>query len=200
MSDTVQPVQTQGSALAAWILRLLGWQIRYGGLPARQGVFLVYPHTSNWDFPIGLLGKWAMGFNVKFWAKDSLFKLPIFGAWMRWLGGIAVDRSAASGMVGAIVKRVREARQTDELLWLVVTPEGTRSWQPYWKSGFYLVAEQAQLPVALVALDFGRKCIAVDHFYQLSGDRDADLAHIAAYYDGVRGKRPELAGPVRFKP
>ena len=197
---TERPVTTRGSRLARALLTALGWELSYSGLPAKQGVFLVYPHTSNWDFPIGITAKWALGLEVKFWGKDSLFRVPLFGAWLRWLGGVPVDRSAPNGLVGAIVEGVTQARARDELLWLVVTPEGTRSWQPYWKSGFYQVAQQARIPVALVALDFGRKRIAVDHFFELTGDRELDLAQIEAYYQGVTGKRPALAGPIRFKP
>ena len=77
-----------GSALATAVLRLFGWRVVCQGLPARQGVVLVYPHTSNWDFPIGVLTKWSLGFPLKFWAKDSLFRLPVFGHWMRAIGGV----------------------------------------------------------------------------------------------------------------
>ena len=93
------PVQFTGSAAARWLLHRLGWKVRFEGLPAAQGVLAIYPHTSNWDFVILLIAKWAAGVPVRFWAKDSLFRVPLFGRWLRWLGGVPVQRTVASGMV-----------------------------------------------------------------------------------------------------
>jgi len=101
--NTPHPIRFKGSALARFILKLLGWRVEFQGLPALQGMIVVYPHTSNWDFPIGLLAKWAIGIPAHFWAKDSLFKFPLIGRWMRWVGGIAIDRSAPQGMVASVV-------------------------------------------------------------------------------------------------
>ena len=92
----------RGSALARRILSLIGWQLHFEGLPALQGVIVVYPHTSNWDFPVGILAKWAMGIEARFWGKHTLFRIPLFGAWLRWLGGVPVDRAAARGVVEQI--------------------------------------------------------------------------------------------------
>ena len=93
-------MQLRGSALARAVLRLAGWRVAFDGLPARQGVVIVYPHTSNWDFVIGVLAKWGIGIPVAFWGKDSLFRVPLFGRWLRWLGGMPVDRGAPQGAVG----------------------------------------------------------------------------------------------------
>ena len=49
------PVQFAGSALARWLLRQWGWRVQFEGLPAQQGVLVVYPHTSNWDFVVLVL-------------------------------------------------------------------------------------------------------------------------------------------------
>ncbi|MFM2069384.1 MAG: hypothetical protein RLZZ584_4293, partial [Pseudomonadota bacterium] len=106
--DTLM-ITPRGSALARGVLVLLGWRLDFAGLPGHQGVIAVYPHTSNWDFPVGLLAKWAMGLDVKFWGKDSLFRVPVFGAWMRWLGGVAFNRSSAHGMVGHTVAEMLAA-------------------------------------------------------------------------------------------
>ena len=81
-------MQLHGSSVARALLRLAGWRLRFDGLPGKQGVLIVYPHTSNWDFPLGLLVKWAVGIQITFWGKDSLFRVPVFGAWLRWLGGV----------------------------------------------------------------------------------------------------------------
>jgi 1-acyl-sn-glycerol-3-phosphate acyltransferase len=193
-------VQLRGSVLARRMLEAAGWQIRFDGLPAQQGVAIVYPHTSNWDFPIGLLAKWAIGFAPSFWGKDSLFKLPLFGAWMRWIGGVPVDRDSPRGLVEQMVARVKQAKDSSEFFWLVIAPEGTRGYHEHWRSGFYRVAHQAAVPLALVYFDYEEKVIGFDRFIRLSGNADDDMAVIAGYLSHRRGKRPEMAAPVRLPP
>ncbi len=195
---TERPVQLRGSGIARAILKLAGWQLDFDGLPARQGVLIVYPHTSNWDFPLGIFAKWAMGIPVTFWGKASLFKLPLFGRWLRWIGGVPVDRSAPQGIVGDMVMRMRAARDADGFLWLALAPEGTRASGSGWRSGFYQVAAGAEVPVGLAHLDFGRRRVGVGSYLQLSGDAAADMQAIADAYAAVKGCRPELAAPVRL--
>lgn len=195
---TERPVQPRGNRLARAGLRLLGWKFLWDGLPGPQGLLLVYPHTSNWDFPVGIMAKWALGIDAGFWGKDSLFRVPLLGRWFSWLGGIPVNRSAPGGMVGAMVERMRQARAEGRTLWLAVAPEGTRSWGPGWRSGFYRVAVEAQVPVALVHLDFGRRRVGVHSCLLLSGDREADMAEIARRFEGVQGYRPGNAAPIKL--
>jgi 1-acyl-sn-glycerol-3-phosphate acyltransferase len=192
-------VPSSGSSLARALLRLAGWRVQFDGLPARQGVLIAYPHTSNWDFVVGVLAKWAMGLPVTFWGKDSLFRVPLFGPWLRWLGGIPVDRFNASGVVSDMTSRFEQARAKDEFLWLALAPEGTRRWQPHWRSGFYQVALRAGVPLGLAFFDYGRKRVGVLGFVRLTGDRDTDLAAIGTAYAGVAGKHPALAAPIVFK-
>ena len=106
--STPHPVQFKGSALARAVLRLMGWRVVFEGLPSLQGVAVVYPHTSNWDFIAGMLAKWAIGIPAHFWAKNSLFKVPVFGRWLRRVGGLPIDRSAANGAVGQMVDTFRQ--------------------------------------------------------------------------------------------
>lgn len=188
-----------GSRLARALLRAAGWELVFDGLPARQGIIVAYPHTSNWDFVIGVLAKWSLGLQFAFWGKDSLFRVPGFGRWLRWLGGIPVDRFNANGIVTDMVARFRQAQADDQFLWLALAPEGTRKLQPHWRSGFYQVAVQAGVPLGLAFFDFGAKRIGVRCFLRLCGDRAADLAAIAAAYDGVVGRHPELAAPIVLK-
>lgn len=195
---TDRSIQLRGSRIALALLRLGGWTLDFDGLPARQGVLAVYPHTSNWDFPVGILAKWAMGLEATFWGKDSLFKVPLFGRWLRWLGGVPVDRSASRGMVGAMVQRMERARERGDFLWLALAPEGTRSHGPGWRSGFYKVAVGADVPVALVHLDFGRRRVGVHSVIRLSGDPEADMAEIERRLGSARGCRPGNAAPIRL--
>jgi 1-acyl-sn-glycerol-3-phosphate acyltransferase len=195
---TSRCVQLQGNAVASAALRAFGWRVAFDGLPARQGVLIVYPHTSNWDFLVGLLAKWSMGWPVSFWGKDSLFKLPLIGRWMRWVGGVPVDRKNPRGVVGDMVERIKAAKAMDEFFWLALAPEGTRSRGESWRSGFYQVALGADVPLGLAYFDFVDKVVGVDSFIKLSGDEDADMAAIAARLAHRRGCKPHLAAPVRL--
>ena len=195
-----RPVQLRGSAVALGLMRLLGWKLVYHGLPARQGVIVVYPHTSNWDFLFGLLAKWSIGIQVSFFGKDSLFKLPLIAHWMRWLGGIAVDRHASQGVVGQMGEALKQAKAQDRFMWLALAPEGTRSYRDAWRSGFYHVTLAAGVPLGLAALDYARREVRLDTFLRLSGDEVADMAQIASVLGQATGKRPALAAPIRLKP
>jgi 1-acyl-sn-glycerol-3-phosphate acyltransferase len=192
-------ITCRGSRVARGLLALCGWRVDFAGLPARQGVVVVYPHTSNWDFIVGMLAKWTMGLDAKFWGKDSLFRVPVFGAWMRWLGGVAVNRSSASGLVGHTVNEMLAARAEQRLFWLVLAPEGTRSLTPGWRSGFYRVAQGAQVPVLIATIDYAQRCVRVRDCVKLSGDAERDMAEIARRVGEVRGYRPALAAPITLR-
>ena len=188
----------RGSRIATALLRLGGWRVHFDGLPAAQGVMVIYPHTSNWDFVVGILAKWAIGVPLHFWSKDSLFRVPVFGRWLRACGGVPVDRSHPQGIVPEMVSHMRDCKSAGAFYWLAITPEGTRSARPGWRTGFYRVAFQAGVPVGLASFDYGRREVRITDFITLTGDESADLARIAAVYAGVRGMRPSQAAPVRF--
>lgn len=190
----------RGSRLARRVLGLFGWTVDAPGLPAEQGVILVYPHTSNWDFVIGLLAKWTLGLQLRFWGKDSLFKAPLLGHWMRWIGGVAVDRSSRHGLVADTVRQMQAAAARSERFWLAAAPEGTRSLAPGWRTGAYQVAVQAGVPVGLAYFDFERRIVSLTRFMQLTGDVAADFAAFADYLGHRVGNRPELASPIQPRP
>jgi 1-acyl-sn-glycerol-3-phosphate acyltransferase len=195
---TELPIQLKGSSLARAVLRLAGWRIAFNGLPAKQGVAIVYPHTSNWDFVVGMLAKWGIGIPITFWGKDSLFKLPLFGRWLRWIGGVPVDRSSASGIVGQMARELVAARAQDRFAWLALAPEGTRKATDGWRSGFYHVALDAGVPLALVYIDYRERVVGVESFIMLSGDVDADMAEIARELGHRVGLRNDLAAPIKL--
>ncbi|MBL0147520.1 MAG: 1-acyl-sn-glycerol-3-phosphate acyltransferase [Ideonella sp.] len=191
-------VQLRGSRWAAAVLRTLGWRIEFDGLPERQGVLILYPHTSNWDFVFAMLARSAIGMPAKVWGKDSLFRVPLLGAWMRWLGVVPVLRNSPRGMVGEMVAHMTEARERDEFYWLALAPEGTRSQATGWRSGFYQVALHANVPLALAYIDYANRILGVCAHIRLGGDVDADLALIAEHLKAHHGKCPELASPIRL--
>lgn len=193
-----RPVHLRGSALARAMLGLAGWRVVFDGLPARQGVLIVYPHTSNWDFVVGMFAKWDMGIPLAFWGKDNLFRLPLFGRWLRWIGGVPVDRHSPRGAVADMVTRLAEARRDDRFLWLALSPEGTRSYRDTWRSGFYQVALQAEVPLALAFFDYAERRVGIDSFIRLTGDAARDMAAIESRLGQRRGRKPQLASPVRL--
>lgn len=192
-------IHLQGSRFARWLLKLCGWQVVFEGLPALQGVIIVYPHTSNWDFVVLILAKWTVGLPASFWGKDTLFRIPLFGRWLRWVGGIPVLRNAPQGVVGQAIAALQHARQQQQLLWLGLSPEGTRKPTAGWRSGFYQTALGAQVPLGLVRLDYARKEVRVMDFVTLSGDQEHDLAQIRRAYDGVVAYRPAWVAPIQLK-
>ncbi len=197
LNGPLHPHGGRESRLARWVLGLFGWTVDAPGLPAEQGVILVYPHTSNWDFVVGLLAKWAIGLQLRFWGKDSLFKLPLLGRWMRWIGGVAVDRSSRHGLVGDTVRQMQQAAAGGERFWLAVAPEGTRSRTGGWRTGAYQVAVQAGVPVGLCYFDFSQRVVSLTRFIKLTGDMPTDFAAFAAYLGPRVGKRPALASPIQ---
>lgn len=192
------PVQLRGSAFARWLLNLFGWRVDFEGLPAKQGVLIVYPHTSNWDFVVLIMAKWSVGLQLSFWAKDTLFHVPLFGRWLRWVGGEPVIRNAPRGVVGQAVDALANHKAAGDYFWLGLSPEGTRKLTEGWRSGFYQTALQADVPLVLVQLDFGKKRVVANRVLNVTGDADADMQRIASMFVGVFGQNPQSASPIRL--
>ena len=191
-------VRFSGSRLARWVLKQIGWRVQFDGLPTQQGVLVIYPHTSNWDFVILVIAKWAVGVSVSFWAKDKLFRVPFFAPWLRWLGGIPVNRTSPRGTVGQAVDRSAQAHSQGCYFWLALSPEGTRKRIPGWRSGFYQTALRAGVPLGLVRLDYGRCEVVAQDFISLSGNETEDFKRIASIYEGVKACIPENSAPIRL--
>jgi 1-acyl-sn-glycerol-3-phosphate acyltransferase len=178
-------------AAARLLLRLLGWKLLDLEQRPARAVVIGYPHTSNWDFPLALIGLAALDLDIRWAGKDSLFagwRGPI----MRWLGGVPVNRRERTGFV----ERISTEFARNERFHLVIAPEGTRSLTEGWKSGFYHIARAAPAPVILATVDYARRELGLLAAVELSGDADADMARIAACYAGRRGKRPALESPI----
>ncbi len=193
-----RPIQLRGSRLARWVLRCLGWQLIFDGMPAEQGVLLVYPHTSNWDFPIGILAKWGIGIPVVLWGKDSLFRIPLFGRFLRAQGGVPVIRDSPQGAVEQMSQAMGQAKREGRFMWLTLAPEGTRAYRPGWRTGFYRISVNCQVPVGVAFLDFGNRRVGIDSFWLLGGEPALDMAAIAQRVGHIQGCRPEQAAPVRL--
>jgi 1-acyl-sn-glycerol-3-phosphate acyltransferase len=189
------------SRLAAWCLRSRHWRIEVLESLPEKCVIIMYPHTSNWDFVIGLLAKWAIGLTVKrdalsFAGKESLFKGPLAG-FFRAVGGFPVDRSGGNGFVEQMAARFA----AEPRMRFVIAPEGTRGYMPHMRSSFYFIAKAAQVPIMLGAFDFAGKRVIITEAFRPGDDVAADLGRINSYYSalGNRGAKAELAAPWVFR-
>lgn len=173
-------------------LRLTGWQVRgdVAGLQRLPRYVLIgAPHTSNWDFVLMLAVILACRMEVHWMGKHTLFPWPV-GGFMRWLGGIAIDRRQANNTVAQMVEAYR---QYDELV-VLIPPEGTRRQVARWKSGFYHIAHQAGVPIVLGFIDAGRKEAGFGPAFTPTGDLEHDLAEIQAFYADKTGIRARTGG------
>ncbi len=168
-------------------MRLLGWRFVGGFADAPRQVVVGAPHTSNLDGLVGLAAAAVCDVGVSLFAKRQLFWGPLGWA-LRAFGGVPVDRDAPGGMVGRAVDVLGRDQQI-----VAITPEGTRRAVPRWKTGFHRIAVAADVPIAVVAIDWGRKEIGVAGTVVPSGDLDADLAAIGDLLAGVEGRHPERA-------
>lgn len=176
------------------LLRLIGWKAVGEGPPAHGCVIVCAPHTSNIDYVLMLLVSWVHGMKLSFLAKDSLFKPPM-GWLMRATGGVPVDRSAANGLVGQMVEEF--GRNPD--MYLAIPAEGTRSRAEFWKSGFYRIAEQAQVPYVLAFVDAATKTSGFGPAVKPSGDVVADMDVARDFYADKVGLKHHLFGPIRLR-
>lgn len=189
--------KTKSSFILSLIGRLwlwaFGWKIR-GETPAhRKFVFIAAPHTSNWDFPFMLATAYAMRVRISWFGKHTLF-VPPWGWFMRKLGGIPVDRRSPH----TLVKQMVQIFENSEDLVLAVSPEGTRSSVDAWKSGFYHIACESNVPIGLGYLDYERKLCGLGMFVIPSGNVSEDMNKIRGFYRNVRGKHSELESEPRL--
>jgi len=169
--------------LSLTILKLLGWRA-INNLPhvPRKAVMIAAPHTSNWDFALFLMIVFALRLNLNVLIKHTVFVFPI-GIFLRYCGALPVDRRAAGARVLNTAKMFDE---NDDML-LLITPEGTRSPRTEWKTGFYRIAEAAGVPVLIAYVDVKKKCAGLDYEMTPSGDVEADMAEVYAFYDDKTG-------------
>jgi 1-acyl-sn-glycerol-3-phosphate acyltransferase len=182
----------------AWVgllfLKILGWRAE-GKIPdINKFVIIAAPHTSNWDFPITLAVAFALKIKIYWMGKAAMFRWP-FGAALRWLGGIPIDRSRAHNLVEQSV----QAFQEREKLIMVVPPEGTRKKVSYWKTGFYHIARGAGVPIVLGFLDYRRKAGGIGPTFHPTGRIEEDMRQIQAFYATITGKRQSQFGNAALR-
>lgn len=180
--------------LAIWALRLRGWRLA-GEVPCLPKYLVVFgPHTCNWDFPLAMLAGAGFGIRFRWLGKHSVFRWPVAG-FLRRIGGIPVRRQRSEGIVGQIAAAYAAA---DSLV-IGLTPEGTRTSTPYWRSGFYHMALAAGVPLVPASLDRPTRRITLGPAMTLSGDPADDMGVIRSFYAGTRGIHPEKASAIRLR-
>lgn len=162
------------------------WHLVSEPAPDRPTILIGAPHTSNWDFVFMLAITWRLDMRIRWLGKKSLFR-GWRGPIMKGLGGIPVDRAAPSSVISEVLDRIRSG----DAFGLVVTPDGTRSGHTHWKSGFYRIAREAQIPVTLGYVDRTTMTTGLGPTFELSGDVSRDMDRIRAFYKDKSGVRPQ---------
>ncbi len=168
--------------------KVLGWKLK-GSFPnVDKCVVIVVPHTHWLDFFLGLLIRKVVNQEINFIGKKSLFKPP-FGWFFRWTGGTPVDRSKSSNTVDNIAQIFNDRK----VFRLALAPEGTRKKVEQLRTGFYHIAKKANVPLVMVAFDFGKKEIKIGEPFYPTESMDKDFEKIHEFYKGVKGKIPEYS-------
>lgn len=167
-------------------LFLLGWKTE-GRVPRLDKFILIAaPHSTNWDFVYFLLIIFKFRMPVHWMGKESMFIHPFKGLLKR-LGGIPVDRSQK----GALVTRMVAAFGRADRMIVTIAPSGTRQQVSRWKTGFYHIANQANIPIVCGFIDYRKKKGGIGPVFIPTGDADADIANIRKFYRNKSGKYPE---------
>ncbi|MFT7506414.1 MAG: 1-acyl-sn-glycerol-3-phosphate acyltransferase [Gammaproteobacteria bacterium] len=178
-----------GNRFTAWlgrsVLAITGWKLE-GELPQHpKMVFAIGPHTTNWDFVLGVAVLFALRIRIRFLGKHSIF-VPVAKQLLEAIGGIAVNRSSPHGMVRKVVS---EFNQSEKMI-LGVAPEGTRSPIFPWKTGFLAIARKANVPVVLIGFDFKAKRVRFGPVFKTEGDFTSDMHKVYGYFASIPAKYP----------
>lgn len=174
-------------AIYKLIFKLTGWKVK-GEISKSLSryVMIVAPHTSNWDFFVGLAARSILNIDTKYVAKKELFRFP-FGWMFKSLGGFPVDRSKHNNFVDAVCEIFKSKDQFS----ICITPEGTRSYNPQWKTGFYYIAVKSNIPIVIVGFDYSKKTVSVEEPFYPTGNIDNDIEYMKGYYRNLKGKIPD---------
>ena len=181
---------TQKCAIA--FIKFLGWKINNTTHPTawKKAVMTLAPHTSNWDFFYGMLFKLSHpDVPIRFAIKKEVMFFPL-SYLMKMLGAIPIDRTQTTKRTNMVAVMAEILHQADALL-LAIAPEGTRSHVQRWKTGFYRLAEAANVPIILGYINYAKKEIGLGPTFHITGDMEKDIASIQYFYRKIPGKYPE---------
>ena len=180
----------------AWLILIIGGWTPVGELPtANKAVFIAAPHTTNWDGFWLMVYRVAHDIDIRFLAKHTLFWWPL-GPVLRLLGAMPIDRAVS----GSTVQQIADAFAENDHFWFALSPEGTRKWQPYWKTGFYEIASATRTPIVLGFIDYPSKQMGIGITLPAERNIAEDLRSIQQFYGRFEGRIPENTGPIDFPP
>ena len=168
------------TALSNWILIIFGWKLIGDFPPLNKFVAIVVPHTTNWDFVLGILVRSAKGIKINYIGKKALFKAP-WGFIFRKLGGFPIERTENHNQVEAIV----EYANTHDEFRLAIAPEGTRSAVEKWRTGFYWISKGANIPIVMVAFDMKNREVRFSDPFYPTENKDLDFEFMHDFYKGL---------------
>lgn len=176
-----------GNAFSRWVgrsvLRLCGWRVAGEFPDVPRMVLVIAPHSSFWDGILGIAGMLALGVRIEFMIKAELFRGPL-GWFLRWVGGVPINRSRAHGAVQQAVARFKREGST----WILIAPEGTRRRVEHWKTGFWHIARAADVPVFCTYFHYPARTMGLGVLMQPTDDVDADMARLRQWYLPFVGK------------
>lgn len=181
-------------AIGTLYLKVAGWEA-VGEVPHGKYIVVAAPHTSNWDLPFTLSVAWVLGVKIHWLGKHTLFEGP-FGGFFRALRGVPIDRRSSTNATKSVADWVRNYPGD---MMLAVAVEGTRSRKDYWKSGFFYIAKEAQIPLILGFLDYKNKRGGFGPVLQPTEHPRELMDHMREFYDGIEGKIHENTTPVRLR-
>jgi 1-acyl-sn-glycerol-3-phosphate acyltransferase len=188
---SLTPVKSNVLARATGRLMLSAfrWQIRGKVLNAPKFVMVLAPHTSIWDFYVGLAGKLAVGLHSS-WLVSAAYTWWPLGFFLRRLGGIPIYQNGSHNLVSQLVQSFNE----NDRMMVTLFPEGTRKKAEKWKTGFWYIASQAGIPIQLVSFDYEKRITQCGPVIEPSNNIEADMKKIQEYYKGVQAKHPDKFG------
>jgi 1-acyl-sn-glycerol-3-phosphate acyltransferase len=172
--------------LSKFVFWITGWKIIGKAPLEKKFIMIAAPHTSNWDFLYARAAFYIMGIRLKYTIKSELFFFPL-GLLLKAMGGIPIDRKSKGKMVDKMIKLY----DNWESLTIMITPEGTRSYSPDWKKGFYHIANGAGIPISLGFLDYKKKEAGIGPLFYPTGNYESDLEKIKNFYRTITAKYPE---------
>ena len=177
--------------LARLLLKIFGWKVD-GTIPEMKKnenlVLIAAPHTSNWDGIFGFAAILGLDVKISYFGKYTLFKQPILGRFLKYMGGIPVNKNKpGSGLVKEAIANIEKLKGT----LIAMAPEGTRSKTERWRTGFLRIAKAVDAKIFVAAFDFKTKRIVLDKFFQPSDDMQKDLENLKIYYQQFTAKIPE---------
>lgn len=180
-------------ALGKIFFKIMGWKLTAEITEEmKHSVMVAAPHTSNWDFPFALAAFWMMGIDLKYFIKQ-FYTAGLHGYFFKWTGAIGVNQKKHGNLSDYAIRLLKERKMV-----VLVPAEGTRKKVDKWRTGFYRIAIEAQVPISLGYLDYAKKEAGVMGAFKPSGIFEEDMAYIEAQYRDITPCHPEDYNPKIF--